>query len=168
MSLAEDEHHNLHDFDFDGLVNFLSGFGFSAFHAKKIWQYLYRERITAVSEMKSLRADLLLLLQNKTKLTQLATEAAVESNDGFTYKYLLQLEDKATIETVQMAFKGRSTACISTQVGCAMGCVFCATGQMGFQRHLTAGEIVAQVLFVQRALAQLGDNVTEHCPHGHG
>ena len=159
MSLAQDDHHNLHDLDFDGLVSFLSEFGYSAFHAKKIWQYLYREQVTAVSEMKSLRADLRQLLQNKTKLIQLSTETAIKSKDGFTHKYLLQLEDGATIETVQMAFKGRSTACISTQVGCAMGCVFCATGQMGFQRHLTAGEIVAQVLFVQRALAHIGETL---------
>jgi 23S rRNA (adenine2503-C2)-methyltransferase len=69
------------------------------------------------------------------------------------------LADGQTIETVLMKFKGRATACVSTQAGCAMGCVFCATGQMGFERHLTPGEIVAQVLYVQRALQQQNEEL---------
>jgi hypothetical protein len=75
-----------------------------------------------------------------------------ESVDGFTRKYLLGLADGERIETVLMRFTGRATACVSSQAGCAMGCVFCATGQMGYRRHLTAGEIVAQVVHVARAL----------------
>lgn len=74
------------------------------------------------------------------------------SADGYTHKYLLRLADGAEVEAVQMGFPGRFTACLSSQVGCAMGCVFCATGQMGFARHLTAGEIVAQALHVERQL----------------
>jgi 23S rRNA (adenine2503-C2)-methyltransferase len=74
------------------------------------------------------------------------------SGDGFTEKFLLRLGDGVEVETVRMGFPGRFTACLSSQVGCAMGCVFCATGQMGFSRHLTAGEIVAQAHHVERAL----------------
>ena len=74
------------------------------------------------------------------------------SSDGFTRKYLLRLHDGTEVESVQMGFPGRYTACLSSQVGCAMGCVFCATGQMGFSRHLTAGEIVAQAHHVEREL----------------
>jgi 23S rRNA (adenine2503-C2)-methyltransferase len=72
------------------------------------------------------------------------------SGDGWTRKFLLRLRDGQEIESVLMGFPGRFTACLSTQAGCAMGCVFCATGQMGFVRHLTAGEIVAQALHVER------------------
>lgn len=72
------------------------------------------------------------------------------SGDGWTRKFLLRLHDGQEIETVLMGFSGRLTACLSTQAGCAMGCVFCATGQMGFVRNLTAGEIVAQALHVER------------------
>ncbi len=79
------------------------------------------------------------------------------SSDGLTCKYLLRLDDGQTIETVLMGYPGRFTACVSTQAGCAMGCVFCATGQMGFVRHLRPGEIVAQVLHVQRALRARGE-----------
>lgn len=76
----------------------------------------------------------------------------VSSTDGFTQKYLLKLIDGAKIEAVQMGFPGRHTACLSSQVGCAMGCVFCATGQMGFSRNLKVGEIVAQAHYIEHAL----------------
>lgn len=82
------------------------------------------------------------------------------SADGFTQKYLLRLGDGAEVESVRMGFPGRFTACLSSQVGCAMGCVFCATGQMGFSRHLSAGEIVAQAHHVERSLrASHGDGL---------
>jgi 23S rRNA (adenine2503-C2)-methyltransferase len=76
----------------------------------------------------------------------------IESSDGLTRKLLVRLRDGAQVETVVMGYAGRHTACISTQVGCAMGCVFCATGQAGFQRHLTPAEIVGQVLLARQAL----------------
>lgn len=82
------------------------------------------------------------------------------SGDGWTRKFLLRLRDGQEIESVLMGFPGRFTACLSTQAGCAMGCVFCATGQMGFVRNLTPGEIVAQALHVERhARAQHGEYV---------
>jgi 23S rRNA (adenine2503-C2)-methyltransferase len=83
-------------------------------------------------------------------------ENETASSDGLTRKFLLRLSDGQTVETVLMGYTGRYTACVSTQAGCAMGCVFCATGQMGFIRHLRAGEIVAQVLHCRRALEAAG------------
>ena len=82
----------------------------------------------------------------------------VSSNDGRTRKLLFRLDDGETIETVVMGYRARFTACLSTQVGCAMGCVFCATGQMGFVRHLRAGEIVAQVHQARRLLHSRGES----------
>ena len=79
----------------------------------------------------------------------------IRSNDGLTRKFLLRLSDGQTIETVLMGYQGRHTVCVSTQAGCAMGCVFCATGQMGFVRHLRPGEIVAQVLHARRILRSI-------------
>jgi len=76
------------------------------------------------------------------------------SEDGWTRKFLLRLADGAEVESVLMGFPGRFTACLSSQVGCAMGCVFCATGKMGFGRHLTAGEIVAQAHAVERVVRE--------------
>ena len=78
----------------------------------------------------------------------------IPSADSFTRKYLLELGDGAEIESVRMGFPGRFTACLSSQVGCAMGCVFCATGQMGYSRNLSAAEIVAQAHHVERALRE--------------
>ena len=78
--------------------------------------------------------------------TEVITETP--SADGETRKFLLGLADGERVEGVLMGYPGRFTGCLSTQVGCAMGCVFCATGQMGFRRHLTAGEIVAQARFL--------------------
>ena len=84
--------------------------------------------------------------------------AEVKAKDGRTRKLLLELADGRLIETVLMLYpasgesRARATVCVSTQAGCAYGCTFCATGQMGFDRHLTAGEIVAQVLYFAREL----------------
>jgi 23S rRNA (adenine2503-C2)-methyltransferase len=83
-----------------------------------------------------------------------------QSQDERTTKVLFRLPDGQLIETVLMEYEKRRTLCISTQAGCAMGCVFCATGQMGFFRNLSQGEIVAQVLYFARILAERGEHVT--------
>lgn len=92
--------------------------------------------------------------EHAVELCDIQEVSHTPSSDGFTRKYLLRLGDGAEVESVQMGFPGRFTACLSSQVGCAMGCVFCATGQMGFSRNLTAGEIVAQAHHVQRMLRE--------------
>ena len=84
----------------------------------------------------------------------------VFSRDGRTQKVLFELHDGETIESVLMHYERRHTVCVSTQVGCAVGCPFCATGQSGFHRHLTPGEIVEQVLFFARGLLAGGRQVT--------
>ncbi|HEY5010028.1 MAG TPA: 23S rRNA (adenine(2503)-C(2))-methyltransferase RlmN, partial [Acidimicrobiales bacterium] len=77
----------------------------------------------------------------------------VASDLGATRKWVFRLFDGATIETVLMAYEDRVTVCVSSQAGCAMGCTFCATGQAGFTRHLSAGEVLEQVMFASRAAA---------------
>ncbi len=84
----------------------------------------------------------------KQPFEKLSVSRETLSVDGQTRKYLLRLEDGLEVEAVLLEFAGRTTACLSSQVGCAMGCVFCATGAMGLQRHLRAGEIVAQAYHV--------------------
>jgi 23S rRNA (adenine2503-C2)-methyltransferase len=143
---------NLFDLTQAELTRLLDGWGYSAYHAERLWAYLYRQQLVSLDEMDDLRPDLRTKLQAHTTLLVLPTRAAAASSDGFTRKFLLSLPDGEAIETVLMKFKGRTTACISTQVGCAMGCVFCATGQMGFSRHLSPGEIVAQVMHISRIL----------------
>ncbi len=145
---------NLYDLNYPALENLLQTWGFSPYHAGRIWAYLYQEQVDTVAVMTDLRRDLQDRLVQDTAVPLPHTRLDTHSSDGFTRKFLLALADGQTIETVLMGFKGRATACVSTQVGCAMGCVFCATGQMGFTRHLSAGEIVGQVLFVDRLLQE--------------
>ena len=92
-------------------------------------------------------------------MTRTTLVSETPSADGETRKFLLELPDGQRVESVLMGFTGRYTGCLSTQVGCAMGCVFCATGQMGFRRHLHAGEIIAQARFLE---AWLRENHGEH------
>lgn len=150
---------NLYDLSRPELTVFLHERGFSDYHASLVWSGLYRALAAAPGSIDSLRPDLRALLAAETTIGTLPVRNAIESVDGHTRKYLLGLADGQAIETVLMYFRGRATVCISTQVGCAMGCVFCATGQMGFRRHLTQGEIVAQVVFVARLLRERGESL---------
>lgn len=143
---------NLYDLTRPELQQLFTGWGFSPVHAARVWRYLYWECVESLAAMGELPAKVLTRLQTAAALDVLPTALETDSADGFTRKYLLRLQDAERIETVLMRFTGRVTACISSQVGCAMGCVFCATGQMGYTRHLTTGEIVAQAVHVQRVL----------------
>lgn len=150
---------NLYDLTREQLRVQLVRWEFSPVHAEKLWNYLYLQLATAFTEeaMPELPAKVRTKLAAEATLGVLPTALETDSSDGFTRKYLLTLGDGERIETVLMRFTGRVTACISSQVGCAMGCVFCATGQMGYTRHLTPGEIVAQAVHVARALKSAGE-----------
>jgi len=119
-----------------------------AYRVDQVWQGLY-ERLAEPDEMtnlpKSLRAELARRLP--TELTPL-TEAVSDAGD--TVKFLWELDGGGRVETVLMLYPGRATVCVSSQAGCAMGCGFWATGQAGFTRHLTVGEIVEQVVRAAR------------------
>jgi 23S rRNA (adenine2503-C2)-methyltransferase len=132
----------------------LAAAGLPLVHADTVWADVHRRLAT----------DLDLLARTPLRVREALRSAGlrigtpsivheVASTDGFTRKYLLRFADGESVETVLMRFDGRATACLSTQAGCAMGCVFCATGQAGFRRHLAAGEIVAQAVHVARVLA---------------
>jgi len=142
---------NLYDLPAQTLYALLAGWGYSAYHADLLWNGLYRQHVEELSQIAGLRPDLHARLTAEFRLDLPHPVAAQISEDG-TQKFLLELTDGQTVETVLMPYRDRYTACISTQVGCAMGCVFCATGQMGFKRNLSAGEVVGQVLFLLRKL----------------
>lgn len=150
---------NLYDLTREQLREQLVRWELAAFHAERLWNYLYLQLAEDFSEtaMPKLPARVRARLAAEATLGALPVATATDSSDGFTRKYLLRLADGERIETVLMRFTGRVTACISSQVGCAMGCVFCATGQMGYTRHLTPGEIVAQAVHVARALRHAGE-----------
>ncbi|MEI6467795.1 MAG: 23S rRNA (adenine(2503)-C(2))-methyltransferase RlmN [Verrucomicrobiota bacterium] len=148
---------NLYDLTRGELQALFVTWGFSPVHATRLWNYLYLEFAATFSAevMPDLPEKVRARLHAAATLGILPVALATESRDGFTRKYLLTLGDAERVETVLMRFTGRVTACISSQVGCAMGCVFCATGQMGYTRDLTPGEIVAQAVHVARAIRTL-------------
>jgi 23S rRNA (adenine2503-C2)-methyltransferase len=147
---------NLYDLTRDALRLQLVRWGLNGVHAGRLWAYIYLELKDSFDAMPELPAKVRARLMAETRLGLLPTALETDSSDGFTRKYLLTLADGERIETVLMRYTGRVTACVSSQVGCAMGCVFCATGQMGYTRHLTPGEIVAQAVHVARALCEPG------------
>jgi 23S rRNA (adenine2503-C2)-methyltransferase len=114
----------------------------------QIWQGLYQNLATP-AEMTSLPKALRITLSERL-VPALASVVRRVSDNGDTVKYLWELQDGKRIETVLMLYPDRVTVCVSSQVGCAMGCGFCATGQAGFTRHLTVGEIVEQVTAAAR------------------
>lgn len=140
------------------LEAWLAEHGEPRFRAHQLYDWLYRRLETDFSAMSSLPGSLRATLAAEATAGQLSLRREQVSKDGRTRKLLLALGDGRLIESVLMLFpstpdgRARATACISTQVGCALGCTFCATGQMGFERHLTAGEIVGQVLYSAREL----------------
>jgi len=143
---------DLYDLTRAELTARLAAWGFSPVHAARLWNYLYWECVGSLDAMPELPAKVRTRLAAECVLAGLPVAHELHSRDGFTRKFLLGLADGRRIETVLMRFTGRATACVSSQAGCAMGCRFCATGQMGFQRHLSAGEIVAQAVHLQRLL----------------
>ena len=143
---------SLYDLTRSGLDEFVVARGGRPNHAARVWRYLYRELVADVAEMLALPARLRSRLEADAIVPSLVVAEETPSRDGLTRKYLLELGDGQRVETVQMHFRGRATACLSSQVGCALGCVFCATGQMGFTRNLSTSEIVAQAVHVARAL----------------
>jgi 23S rRNA (adenine2503-C2)-methyltransferase len=140
-------------------VDLVTRWGFKAVHAQRLWRHLHAGGRDDFASIEGLPAGLLSRLTTGTDSTWLPVVRDTHSTDGFTRKFLLGLHDGSQIETVLMRFSRRVTACVSTQSGCAMGCAFCATGQMGFGRHLTAAEIVAQALHVARILGDTGERL---------
>jgi 23S rRNA (adenine2503-C2)-methyltransferase len=135
----------------------VGSWGFSQVHAARLWKYLYLGLAGPSDTLAEIPSRVRARLSAATRIGALPVALETGSSDGFTRKYLLGLADGERIESVLMRFTGRATACVSSQAGCAMGCVFCATGQMGYRRHLTAGEIVAQVVHVSRSLRAAGE-----------
>jgi len=128
------------------------------FRVDQVWKGLYDE-LAIPTEMTNLPKDLRTRLDTALPLALAAVTETV-SDRGDTIKFLWELDGGSRIETVLMLYPDRATVCVSTQAGCAMACGFCATGQAGFTRHLTAGEIVEQVVLAARRAKALGRRVS--------
>ncbi len=134
----------------ESLSDFLSASGEKPYRARQVLAWLYEHRAGSFSDMSSLPGPLRTALAGEYSLTPLNEAFSSRSRDG-TLKHLWALEDGEQVESVLIPVEGRVTLCISSQVGCALGCRFCATGMFGFRRHLRADEIVAQFREADRA-----------------
>lgn len=147
---------NLYDLSLGELTQLLQSHGQPAYRAKQVWAWLYLHWANRFEQMTNLPKGLRTALAETADFGIQSPAFVQNSSDGHTQKVLFQLHDGQYIETVLMRYDKRNTICMSSQAGCAMGCVFCATGQMGFFRNLSVGEIVAQFVYFARLLVQEG------------
>lgn len=158
----------IYDLSLSELEDQLTALGQPRFRAKQIWVAIYQNLKTTPQEITTLPKSLRETLAENYSFRALKSVRRIESADGLTVKDLFTLHDGYPIEAVLMYYDERRTLCISSQSGCGIGCSFCATGQMGFKRHLTSGEIIAQVLFYARLLAEAEQHVTNIVVMGMG
>lgn len=141
------------------LEEWLKENGEKPFRALQIFDWLYNKRVKTFEDMSNLSKGLREKLAKSFALTTLSTIVKQESKDG-TIKFLFQLQDGYSIETVLMRHEYGNSVCVTTQVGCRIGCTFCASTLGGLKRHLLAGEIVEQVVKVQQTLDEVGERVS--------
>ena len=163
----------IYDLDLDMLKETLAGWGEPGYRVAQIWKGLYQHLWSEPEQFTTLSLGLREKLSQEYSFSHLNPEKFLRAGDGLTEKTLFRLPDGGAIESVLMHYPFRNrpdrhTICISTQVGCAMGCTFCATGQMGFQRHLSKGEIIEQVVYYARQLAEQEQSLTNVVVMGMG
>ncbi|WP_138417540.1 23S rRNA (adenine(2503)-C(2))-methyltransferase RlmN [Aquibacillus sediminis] len=147
---------SIYGLTFEQLTAWLVDQGQKKFRAKQVWDWLYKKRVTNFSDMRNLNQDCIDLLENNFYIQTLSEEIKQESQDG-TIKFLFKLQDGNLIETVLMRFNYGLSVCVTTQVGCNIGCTFCASGLLTKNRDLSSGEIVEQIMNVQHHLDGQGN-----------
>lgn len=155
----QDQKPSVYSLQLDDLKKWLEDNGEKAFRATQIFEWLYEKRVSSFDDMTNLSKELRNKLDENFTLTTLKTIIQQTSKDG-TIKFLFELQDGYSIETVLMRHDYGNSVCVTTQVGCRIGCTFCASTLGGLKRNLEAGEIVAQVVKVQQALDELGERVS--------
>ena len=178
----------IYDLDLNSITKLMASWGEPVYRAEQIWQGLYQHFYGSPAQFPNIPKPLRQKLSDELDFTLIEPVRVLDSSDKQTRKTLFKLHDGHFIEAVLMYYDSsppsstpfgrdappksdevvfggrrrgvRRTLCISTQAGCAMGCVFCATGQMGFKRNLSSGEIVAQVMYYARLLHEEGSVVT--------
>lgn len=132
-------------------VQFIEEHGYKAYRATQIWEWLYQHHVSDVEAMTNLSKEIRQLLAENFTFNPLEIQIVQQAEDQTT-KFLFKLQDQNMIETVLMYHHYGISVCVTTQIGCNIGCKFCASGLIPKQRDLEAGEIVAQVMFIQRYL----------------
>lgn len=158
----------IYDLDQNYIQNIIASWGDKPYRTFQIWQGLYMKLWQSPDDFTILPLETRQLLSNNFQFDVVKPIKTISTVDQSTEKTLFRLHDNKAIETVFMRYRNRNTVCISTQVGCAMGCNFCATGQMGFRRNLSSGEIVAQVLHFASILSKSAEKLTNVVVMGMG
>lgn len=158
----------IYDLDLETLRAHLQSWGEPRYRAEQIWNGLYQNLWGSPQEFTVLPKACRNRLDDEFCFSHLTPGAVRQSTDRATLKTLFNLPDGRAIEAVWMRYAQRNTLCISTQAGCAMGCAFCATGQMGFQRHLSSGEIIEQVIYYTRMVRARREQITNIVVMGMG
>ena len=158
----------IYSLDFLELKQVLKDLNQPDYRACQVWQWLYKHYARDFNEMSNLSRDLREKLARQFVINTPQPVSVHYSQDRQTKKIVFKLADDKLIEAVCMRYNRRFTLCISSQAGCAMGCVFCATGQMGFQKNLTVGEILSQVIHFARELIAAGKRITNIVMMGMG
>ena len=140
---------NIKDYNLEELKNELISIGEKPFRAEQIFKWIYQENVTSFDEMTNLSLELREKLKQNYSLCIFNILKMQESSDG-TIKYLFDVLDGNAIETVLMKYHHGYSLCVSTQIGCKMGCKFCASTGIAFARNLSSGEIVEELLAVER------------------
>lgn len=156
------------DKEWNDLETLLLSWDEPTYRVGQVWHGMYRGLKVNPDEISNIPKSLREKLKYHFSFNFLNEEQKLFSSDRQTEKRLFRLPDNSPIETVLMRYENRRTLCISTQSGCALGCVFCATGQMGFNRHLTSGEIIEQVVYFERSLREINENITNIVVMGMG
>ncbi|OXS78505.1 23S rRNA (adenine(2503)-C(2))-methyltransferase RlmN [Domibacillus enclensis] len=156
---TEPQKPSIYSLELEELKQWLSDNGEKPFRADQIFDWLYVKRAKTVDDMTNLSKELRTKLDEAFIFTVLKTAIQQESTDG-TIKFLFELHDGYSIETVLMRHEYGNSICVTTQVGCRIGCTFCASTLGGLKRNLEAGEIVAQVVKVQQALDEVNERVS--------
>ena len=149
---------NIKDYDLPKLKEELENLGEKSYRAEQIFKWLYIDRVSSFDEMSNLSLDLRETLKKNYSIYSFKIIEKLESIDG-TKKYLLDLLDGNAIESVLMEYHHGRTICVSSQVGCKMGCKFCASTGIPFIRYLTSGEIVEQILSVEKDTGEKISNI---------
>jgi len=150
---------SIYSLKYSDLKEWLEQQGEKSFRAAQIFEWLYKKRVASFDKMTNLPKSLKEALAEHFDLTTLKTIVKQTSKDG-TMKFLFELHDGYSIETVLMRHNYGNSVCVTTQVGCRIGCTFCASTLGGLKRNLSAGEIVAQVIKVQQILDEIGERVS--------
>lgn len=158
---------SLYDYDYEQIQCLAESYGWKKFRGHQIFQWLYRNRVDSVDEMTNLSKETREILKRDFMISPLKMIRKQVAHDGTT-KFLFALEDGALVESVLMLFDYGKSICVTTQVGCNMGCAFCASGLTKKKRNLTSGEMVAQFMAVQKELDKSGDRLSHIVVMGTG